>query len=43
MTIDTDRFRNLLLEERGRVERAIASLRDEDVEEIATTPGQPPG
>lgn len=42
MTIDTDRFRNLLLEERDRVERAIASLRenhpgriDEEVEEIS--------
>ena len=44
MTIDTDRFRNLLLEERERVERAIASLRedhpgriDEEVEEISAT------
>jgi RNA polymerase-binding protein DksA len=42
MTSDTDRFRNLLLEERERVERAIASLRedhpgriDEEVEEIS--------
>ena len=38
MTIDTDRFRNLLLEERERVERAIASLRDEEVEEISAAP-----
>jgi RNA polymerase-binding protein DksA len=28
-TIDTARFRELLLEERGRVEHALASLRDE--------------
>ncbi len=38
MTIDTDRFRTLLVEERERVERAIASLRDEGVEEISTAP-----
>jgi RNA polymerase-binding protein DksA len=44
MTIDTERFQTLLLEERERVERAIASLRedhpgrlDEEVEEIAVT------
>ncbi|MGH2933180.1 MAG: TraR/DksA family transcriptional regulator [Gaiellaceae bacterium] len=44
MTIDTERFQTLLLEERGRVERAIANLRedhpgriDEEVEEIAGT------
>ena len=45
MTIDTDRFRQLLLEERERVERAIASLRedhpgriDDEVEEISAAP-----
>jgi RNA polymerase-binding transcription factor len=44
MTIDTERFQTLLLEERERVERAIANLRedhpgriDEEVEEIAAT------
>ena len=44
MSIDTERFQNLLLEERRRVERAIASLRedhpgrmDEEVEEISAT------
>jgi len=42
--IDTDRFREALLEERKRVEHALATLRDqhpgsldEEVEEIATT------
>ena len=42
MSIDTERFRVALLEERARVERAIANLRDdhpgtldEEVEEIA--------
>jgi len=41
MTIETEHFRTLLLEERGRVERAIANLRedhpgriDEEIEEI---------
>lgn len=40
MTIETEHFRTLLLEERGRVERAIANLRedhpgriDEEIEE----------
>ena len=44
MTIDTKRFRAALLEERERVENAIANLRDdhpgrmdEEVEEIAGT------
>ena len=44
MSIDTDRFRTLLLEERDRVERAIANLRedhpgrmDAEVEEISAT------
>src|SRR5207302_7555102 len=44
MTIDTKRFQGLLIEERGRVERAIANLRedhpgriDEEIEEIAAT------
>jgi DnaK suppressor protein len=44
MSIDTDRFRTALLDERERVEKALASLRsdhpgtlDEEVEEIATT------
>jgi DnaK suppressor protein len=44
MTIDTDTFRAALLEERGRVENAIANLRedhpgrlDEEVEEVAGT------
>lgn len=44
MSIDTDRFRALLVEERERVERAIANLRedhpgrmDEEVEEISAT------
>ena len=43
-SIDTERFRDALLEERGRVEHAIATLRDEhpgsldeEVEEIAAT------
>jgi RNA polymerase-binding protein DksA len=42
MTIDTESFRNALLEERARVEQAIANLRedhpgriDDEVEEIA--------
>jgi RNA polymerase-binding protein DksA len=41
MTIETEHFRTLLIEERGRVERAIANLRedhpgriDEEIEEI---------
>jgi len=44
MSIDTDRFRALLLDERQRVERAIANLRedhpgrlDDEVEEISPT------
>ena len=44
MSIDTDRFQTLLLEERERVERALANLRedhpgrmDEEVEEIGAT------
>ena len=44
MSIDTDRFRTLLLDERQRVQQAIANLRedhpgriDEEVEEIAAT------
>ena len=44
MSIDTDRFRTVLLEERERVQKAIANLRDdhpgsldEKVEEIAAT------
>jgi RNA polymerase-binding protein DksA len=44
MSIDTARYQTLLLEERERVERAIANLRedhpgrmDEEVEEIAAT------
>ena len=44
MTIENEHFRTLLLEERGRVERAIANLRedhpgriDEEVEEIGAT------
>ena len=44
MSIDTDRFRTLLLEERARVEHAIANLRDDhpgriddEVEEISAT------
>ena len=44
MSIDTGRFQTLLLEERERVERAIANLRedhpgrmDEEVEEISAT------
>jgi RNA polymerase-binding protein DksA len=44
MSIDIDRFRTLLLDERGRVERAIANLRedhpgrlDDEVEEISAT------
>jgi len=44
MSIDTERFRTLLLEERDRIERAIANLRedhpgrmDEEVEEISAT------
>lgn len=42
--IDTERFRDALLEERRRVEHALATLRDEhrgsldeEVEEVATT------
>ena len=42
--IDTERFRDVLLEERRRVEHALASLRnehrgslDEEVEEVAAT------
>ena len=48
MAIDTDRFRIALLEERERVERALANLReehpgslDEELEEIATTSDTP--
>jgi RNA polymerase-binding protein DksA len=44
MTIETEHFRTLLLDERGRVERAIANLRedhpgriDEEIEEIGAT------
>ena len=44
MTIETEHFRTLLLEERGRVERAIANLRedhpgriDEEIEEMGGT------
>jgi RNA polymerase-binding protein DksA len=44
MSIDTERFQALLLEERDRVERALANLRedhpgrmDEEVEEIGAT------
>ena len=44
MSIETEHFRTLLLEERGRVERAIANLRedhpgriDEEIEEIGAT------
>jgi len=44
MSIDTERFQSLLLEERDRVERALANLRedhpgrmDEEVEEIGAT------
>src|SRR5438046_754552 len=44
MSIDTDRFRTVLLEERERVQKALANLRDdhpgsldEEVEEIAAT------
>ncbi|HET7572292.1 MAG TPA: TraR/DksA C4-type zinc finger protein [Gaiellaceae bacterium] len=44
MSIDTQRFQSALLEERARVERALAALRDEhagsldeEVEEIAAT------
>jgi DnaK suppressor protein len=44
MTIDTERYETLLLEERERVERTIARLRedhpgriDEEVEEISAT------
>ncbi len=47
MSIDTARFRTALLEERDRVEKAIANLRDEhagslddEVEEVAATPGE---
>lgn len=43
-TIDTDRFRTALLEERDRVEKALANLReehpgslDEEIEEISYT------
>jgi RNA polymerase-binding protein DksA len=45
MSIDTERFQTLLREERERVERAIANLRDDhpgrlnqEVEEIPATP-----
>ncbi|MGH3051244.1 MAG: TraR/DksA C4-type zinc finger protein [Gaiellaceae bacterium] len=44
MSIDTDRFRTALLEERERVERALANLRDDhpgslddEVEEVSGT------
>ena len=44
MSVDTERFQTLLLEERSRVERALANLRedhpgrlDEEVEEITAT------
>jgi len=44
VSIDTERFRSLLLEERGRIERALSNLRDDhpgrldqEVEEIAAT------
>jgi RNA polymerase-binding protein DksA len=44
MSIDTDHFRTMLLEERERVQKAIANLRDDhpgslddEVEEIAAT------
>ncbi len=44
MKIETEHFRTLLLEERGRVERAIANLRedhpgriDEEIEEIGAS------
>jgi DnaK suppressor protein len=44
MTVDVDRFRSALLDERERVEKALANLRDdhpgtldEEVEEIAAT------
>lgn len=44
MSVDTERFERLLLEERARVEHALANLRDdhhgrldEEVEEIAAT------
>lgn len=44
MSLDTERFQMLLLEERSRVEHALASLRedhpgrlDEEVEEISAT------
>jgi len=35
MSIDTPRFRAALLEERERIEKALESLRDEEVEEPA--------
>ena len=45
MSIDTERFRTALLEERERVEKALANLRDDhpgslddEVEEVAATP-----
>jgi RNA polymerase-binding protein DksA len=45
MSIETERFRSALIEERGRVERAIENLRedhpgriDDEVEEMAGTP-----
>ena len=45
MSIDTDRYRDALLEERGRVERALAALREahpgsleSEVEEVPGTP-----
>ena len=44
MSIDTDHFRSMLLEERERVQKAIANLRDDhpgslddEVEEVAAT------
>jgi len=44
MSIDTDHFRTMLLEERERVQKAIANLRDDhpgslddEVEEVAAT------
>jgi RNA polymerase-binding protein DksA len=50
MSIDTDRFRTELLNERERVQAAIANLReghpgslDEEVEEIAATSDNHPG
>ena len=49
-TIDTQHFRTMLVEERERVQKAIANLRDdhpgsldEEVEEIAATSDNHPG